>query len=77
MCKSTWYFYTSDPFLHALVRQAGDELDSYLADAQQLSDFEADVQLDPNGRYIMLSTCAYLFDNDRYVLHGMLVPMTK
>ena len=57
------------------VRQPGDDLDAYLANARSMSEFEADVKLDSRGTYIMMSTCAYLFDNDRFVLHGMLVPV--
>ena len=60
--------------LYVAVHEPGDELEAYLANAQSLSDFKTDVRPDPKGRYVMLSTCAYLFDNDRYVLHGMLVP---
>ncbi|MBR0404832.1 MAG: signal peptidase I [Eggerthellaceae bacterium] len=35
------------------------------------------VLLDAESRYVMLSTCAYLFNNDRYVLHGKLVPVAS
>jgi len=33
------------------------------------------VLVDSDSHYVMLSTCAYLFDNDRFVLHGKLVPV--
>lgn len=33
------------------------------------------VLIDSDSRYVMLSTCAYLFNDDRYVLHGKLVPV--
>ena len=62
--------------LYTEVHKPGDELDAYLVNAKSLSDFTADVRLDSKGRYIMLSTCAYLFDDDRYVLHGMLMPVS-
>ena len=61
--------------LYDEVRQPGDALNAYLENARSLSDFKANVLLDSQGHYIMMSTCAYLFDNDRYVLHGMLVPV--
>ena len=35
------------------------------------------IELDAKSSYVMLSTCAYLFDNDRYVLHGKLVPVNS
>lgn len=52
----------------------GKELDDYLAGCLERSDFRADVELDGQARYVVLSTCAYVFDNARNVLHGMLVP---
>lgn len=61
--------------MYASVHEVGDELRAYLDNAKSLSDFESQVKLDYKGHYIMLSTCAYLFDDDRYVLHGMLVPV--
>ena len=53
----------------------GEELDDYLAKCAELSDFQADVELDGEARYVVLSTCAYVFDNARNVLHGRLVPV--
>ena len=53
----------------------GEELDDYLAKCLELSDFQADVELDGEARYVVLSTCAYVFDNARNVLHGKLVPV--
>ena len=47
--------------------------------AEQLdtSTLSPGVQLDPQGRYVMLSTCAYVSNNARYALHGELVPITR
>ena len=33
------------------------------------------LKIESDAQYVMLSTCAYLFDNDRYVLHGILQPV--
>ena len=33
------------------------------------------IKIESDAQYVMLSTCAYLFDNDRYVLHGLLQPV--
>lgn len=49
------------------------ELEEYLRYCVENSDFEADVELDVNEKYVTLSTCAYDFENARYVLHGKLV----
>ncbi len=51
------------------------ELEEYLEQAGAQSDFEADVKPQPGARYVVLSTCAYVFTDARYVLHGMLVPV--
>ena len=38
-------------------------------------DTSAKIQLNPlQDHYVMLSTCAYVFDNARYALHGVLAP---
>ena len=49
------------------------EMNDYLARVKAKSNFNSEVELDPNGRYVMLSTCSYAFENARFVLHGKLV----
>ena len=68
---------SADSDMYAIVRNPGATVDKIVAEAVEASDFKpaASVHLDPKARYIMLSTGAYLFNNDRYVLHGMLVPV--
>ena len=61
--------------MYRVIAEPGPEMDAFLADARDESDFSCDVALNPKARYIMMSTCAYLFEGDRYVLHGMLVPV--
>lgn len=41
------------------------------------SDFQADLELTTDDRIVTLSTCAYSFDNARYVLHGRLVRLER
>ena len=53
------------------------QLEEYLEQCAANSDFEAQVELDAGEKYITLSTCAYDFENARYVLHGKLVPMER
>ena len=53
------------------------QLEEYLEQCAANSDFEAQVELDVGEKYITLSTCAYDFENARYVLHGKLVPMER
>ena len=54
-----------------------EEFTDYLAGCVERSAFHADVELNEKGCYVLLSTCAYMFENARYVLHGMLVPVNR
>ena len=55
----------------------GADLDVYLHNAMAKSDFQAAAEPEAGARYVMLSTCAYVFSNARYVLHGMLRPVSS
>ena len=68
--------YTTDAYasVYTVFSGPGAEFDAYLAEALARSNFQADTAPDSGARWIVLSTCAYAFDNARYVLHGMLVP---
>lgn len=57
---------------YTIFRGPGSDLSDYLASCLAQSDFRADVELPDSGRYVVLSTCAYDFDEARYVLHGRL-----
>ena len=58
---------------YRLFSEGGEEFGEYLKGVKAKSDFTAEVELDAEGRYVMLSTCAYSFEDARYVLHGKLV----
>ena len=66
--------YTTDARSEAytLIPANGDFLSQYLEKAARKSDFQAGFTADENGRFVMLSTCAYDYDHARYVLHGEL-----
>lgn len=53
------------------------QLEEYLEQCAANSDFQAKVELNGDAKYITLSTCAYDFENARYVLHGKLVPVGR
>ena len=61
--------------IYEIIKTPGKELDAMLAEAKAQSTFKTDAEMDPNGTYVMLSTCAYLWDTDRYVLHRLLKPV--
>ena len=54
-----------------------EELNEYLRVCYSQSDFQSDVILYSKQRYILLSTCAYVYDDARRVLHGVLVPVNS
>ena len=45
----------------------------WLKEVSSRSDFRANLEISAYDRVITLSTCAYRFENARYVLHGKLV----
>lgn len=69
--------YTASAYSDAyqVFQESGGEMEEYIAQRRALSEFQAQVKLDPEGKYVMLSTCSYEFEDARSVLHGMLVPL--
>ena len=62
---------------YTMLPEPGAEADSYFKKAAEQSDFNPAGEwsgLDVDAHYVLLSTCAYAFDNARSVLHGKLVP---
>ena len=55
----------------------GQAFDEYLQKAQGSSAVRTEVDLDPDAHYVMLSTCSYLFDDARSIVHGMMVPVER
>ena len=64
---------TADSWRHSFD-DAADFL-RWVAEAKHRSDFVSDVELGSSDRVVTLSTCSYVFDNARYVVHGRLVPV--
>ena len=62
---------------YQIITQPGEELNGYLDMAVANSDFDSRVELNQEAHYVLLSTCAYVFNNARYVLHGMLRPVNS
>ena len=59
------------------IAEPGEQFDKYLAEIREKSLIEPTegVEINPKAHYVMLSTCAYIFENARFTLHGMLVPV--
>lgn len=56
-----------------VYHEPSEEFTEFLGRAAERSLIRSDVELDPEGHYVMLSTCAYEFHNARDVVFGMLV----
>lgn len=63
--------------IYQIYAQPGAEFDRYLEDIRALSDFQPVYEPEGNGHYVLLSTCAYIFDDARYVLFGELEPVGR
>lgn len=63
--------------MYDIYQEHDEAFAKFLNEAVEESDFKPvdDATVNPDRNYIMLSTCAYIFDNARYVLHGKLVPV--
>ena len=54
---------------------AGTDPSNYIWMAENSSDWHINPDLDPAAHYIVMSTCAYIFEDARSVLHGKLMPV--
>lgn len=61
--------------MYTIIHKPGKELDKYLVEALKESDFKSKAGADPKAHYVLLTTCAYIFEDARYVIHGKLVPV--
>ena len=63
--------------VYNIQRYPGLAFDSYLQTALARSSVKSEVELEPEGHYVLMSTCAYVFDNARSVVHGLLQPISS
>ncbi len=71
--------------LEAYLREAVEESDFSVGENKAALPAGLQNELSPSAmqraraeeRYVMLTTCAYLFDDDRYVVHGKLAPVAS
>ena len=54
---------------------SGGYFPDYLGRVESYAAFHTGIDLDPDAHYIVMSTCAYMFEDARSVLHGKLVPV--
>lgn len=68
------YLTSAESDSYTIFTGACREFDEYLAEVLAALDVQPDADVAGDGRYIMLSTCEYDFEDARYVLHGRLLP---
>ncbi len=69
-------FYTSAySGLYRVCATKDDAWEQYLDEVLAQSLFQPAVPVDRDAHFVLLSTCAYIFDNARSVLFGQLVPL--
>lgn len=71
---SAYYIAATDE-AYTIFQGPSPQLDDYLVRTWNHSAVTADVELDGQAKYVMLSTCAYVFTLSRSVLHGKMVPI--
>lgn len=69
--------YTTSDRDHCYDIAISDEEDmaAFIEEAVRKSDFVSGVQVETTDRLVTLSTCAYVFENARYILIGRIVPV--
>ena len=71
---SAYYIAATDE-AYTIFQGPSPQLDDYLVKTRNHSAVTSDVELDGEAKYVMLSTCAYVFSLSRSVLHGKMVPI--
>jgi sortase B len=72
---SSYYIHAADK-AYTIFQGPAEEFEEYLQYIKENSNVvRDDVELDPNAKYVMLSTCAYVFSMARSVVHGIMIPL--
>lgn len=69
------YTAPADSDAYAMAFSGAEDYQAWLAARLEKSDFDAGISLTPEDKVITLSTCAYVYQDARYVLHGRLTPV--
>ncbi len=64
-----------DSDLYQISYHGDEEFITYIDRVRSISDFSADVPIDEQDKIVTLSTCAYNYDDARYLLFCKLIPM--
>ena len=71
--------YTTSKYDHCydIAISDEDDLNAFVEEAMEKSDFVSDVTVEAGEALATLSTCAYVFDNARYIVIGKLTPVCE
>ena len=69
------YYISAYDKAYTIFQGPSPEFDEYLQYVKDNSAVKAHVELDGEAKYVMLSTCAYVFSMARSVVHGKMVPV--
>ncbi len=69
------YYISALDRAYTIFQGPSPEMDDWLQYVKTNSMVTADVELDGEAKYVMLSTCAYVFALSRSVVHGKMVPI--
>lgn len=67
----------ADSEIYTIVNGGSDEKTNYINLIRKLSSYETGVSYGPGDHLVMLSTCAYEYEDARYAVIGKLVPWEK
>ena len=69
------YYVSAYDEAYTIFQGPSPQMDEYLVYIKGLSEVDSDVELDGEAKYVMLSTCAYVFTFSRAIINGKMVPI--
>ncbi len=66
------YLTSKDDHCYDIAISDAEDLAAFVSEARAKSNFETSVEIEPGDRLVTLSTCAYAFENARYIAIGRL-----
>lgn len=69
------YYVSAYDEAYTIFQGPSPQMDEYLVYIKGLSEVDSDVELDGEAKYVMLSTCAYVFTFSRAIINGKMVPV--
>ena len=67
------YYTEATSGVYSVFPDPGEPLNIYMENVLSYSDFTP-AEVPETDKYVLLSTCAYVFTNARYVVHGAMIP---